>query len=161
MDRTERRERILLHAEKAVRRKSFPSAGGERGSAKEESALLENIFIGVQRITQTALYISCGAAMFAWEALEKVFQTLYGSRSRALFSVKKAEKTPKRSERPQKIKVPILPIDDYDRLDVDQVKERLAGLSEQALHFLRQYEEANRNREALLREIDRRLTGSH
>ncbi|MFY9268791.1 MAG: hypothetical protein WAO55_03475 [Candidatus Manganitrophaceae bacterium] len=160
MGSTERHEKILLHSNKAVRRKSLPPAGKERGTTEVETAILENILVGVQRLTQTAFYISCGAAMFAWEAFEKVFQTLYESRSRALFSAKKAEKMPKRSGRPQKIKVPILPIDDYDRLDIDQVKERLAGLSKEKLSFLREYEKANQNREEILREINRELTGN-
>lgn len=131
-----------------------------RNDDAREETLLENLLIGVQRVTQTAFYIGCGAAMFAWEALEKLFQTMYGAGSRTLLAVKKDEKKRDRPGKPRKVTVPMLPIDGYDRLEVGQVLERLAGLSERELRLIRRYEEANRNREEVLREIDRRLAGN-
>lgn len=154
MSAAKRSEEVLLHPEKNVRRRSSRVPENER-----DTAILEEILCGVQRFTKTALYIGCGAAMFAWEAIEKVFQKLSGSGAHPRSSIKKIDKKPKRSVRPQKIKVPILPIDGYDRLDIDRIMERLSELSEQELSFLRQYEEENRNREEILQEIVRRLTG--
>ncbi|GEM_PF-3119385 len=153
MSKTEQRQGILLRTTRA-KNASPPAAKKEKSPP-----VLENIFVGVQQITKTALYISCGAAMYAWEAIEKVVQSLYGSRTHARFLVKNAEKTPKPPGRAQKIKIPILPIDDYDRLDESQIVPQLEGLSDRALRLLRGYEEENRNRGAILREIDRRLMG--
>ena len=50
-----------------------------------------------------------------------------------------------------------LPIDDYDRLTVREVSERLEDLSEQEIRIIRSYEQQHKNREILLRQLDRRL----
>lgn len=157
MSAIKRSEEVLLRSGKKSR------GGPSRVSEKEherEAAVLGEILNGVQRFTMTALYIGCGAAVFAWEAIGKVFQRLYHSGTHPPPSIKKIDKKTKPAGRPRKIKVPILPIDDYDRLDTDQIKERLDDLSQQELSFLRQYEEEHRNREEILREIIRRLAGS-
>ncbi len=52
------------------------------------------------------------------------------------------------------------PIDGYDELDVGELTERLGDLTVDQLQEVKHYEERNKNRETLIEEIDRRLTGS-
>jgi|SRR5215211_7398640 len=49
------------------------------------------------------------------------------------------------------------PIEGYDELTVDEVSERLSGLSSEDLREVRDYEERNKNRETILEQLDRRI----
>lgn len=49
------------------------------------------------------------------------------------------------------------PIDDYDDLNVKQVAEALDGLSVYELEKVRRYEEANKDRVTVLRDVERRV----
>ena len=49
------------------------------------------------------------------------------------------------------------PIAGYDEMNVDEITERLDGLSEAELRRVRNYEQRNKNRETLIAQIDRRL----
>lgn len=156
MDAMDRRKGALFHSEITIRTREN---GSDRPDGKK--TILEDLLFGVQKVTLTALYISCGAAMYAWEALGKVFQTLHVPGYHAPASPSVVEKKPQRTRKPRKMSVPILPIDGYDRLETGQVMERLAGLSERALRLVRNYEASNRNRDEILRAIDRRLAGNN
>ena len=50
-----------------------------------------------------------------------------------------------------------LPVADYDDLTVEEAKERLDGLSEGELRKIRSYEKKHKNRNTLLRWLDRRI----
>src|SRR5215207_3193112 len=50
-----------------------------------------------------------------------------------------------------------LPIEDYDSLNVKQISERVAELSDEEVEQLRRYETANKNRSTLLRRLNERL----
>lgn len=156
MDAMNRRKGALFHSEITIRTREN---GSDRPDGKKK--ILEDLLVGVQKVTLTALYISCGAAMYAWEALGKFFQTLSVPGRRMPLSATRIEKKPRRAGKPRKMAVPILPIDSYDRLETGQVMERLAGLSERALRLVRNYEASNRNRDEILRAIDRRLAGNN
>ena len=52
------------------------------------------------------------------------------------------------------------PIAGYDEMNVDEITERLDGLSEAELRRVRNYEQGNKNRETLIAQIDRRLEAS-
>lgn len=156
MDAMNRREGSLFHSEITIRTREN---GSDRPDGKK--IILEDFLVGVQKVTLTALYIGCGAAMYAWEALGKFFQTLYVPGRRMPLSATRIEKKPRRAGKPRKMTVPILPIDGYDRLEMGQVMERLARLSERALRLVRNYEASNRNRDEILRAIDRRLAGNN
>ncbi len=52
------------------------------------------------------------------------------------------------------------PIEGYDEMNVEEIAERLAGLSEAELRRTRNYEQGNKNRQTLIAEIDRRLEAS-
>ena len=49
------------------------------------------------------------------------------------------------------------PIEGYDELTVEEVSERLGGLSSEDLREVRDYEERNKNRDTILEQLDRRI----
>jgi hypothetical protein len=51
------------------------------------------------------------------------------------------------------------PIEGYDELTVEEVSDRLGGLSTEELRVVRDYEERNKNRDTLLEELDRKIRG--
>ena len=50
-----------------------------------------------------------------------------------------------------------VPIENYDELSVDEVVRRLGGLSAEELDQVRVYEQLNKNRKTLIREIERKM----
>ena len=50
------------------------------------------------------------------------------------------------------------PIENYDELTVDEVVQRLGGLSAEELDQVRVYEQLNKNRETLIHEIERKMS---
>jgi len=58
---------------------------------------------------------------------------------------------------PIRRQVPVLPIDNYDALDADEVAVRLPDLTSEQLRVVRAYEEQRRARPEVLQAIDRRL----
>lgn len=50
-----------------------------------------------------------------------------------------------------------LPIENYDHLTVDEIADKLDGLSQSDLKQLKSYEEKNKDRKGVLGEIDSRL----
>src|SRR4028119_2289156 len=51
----------------------------------------------------------------------------------------------------------VFPIEGYDEMNVDEVSERLEGLSVEELQLVRDYEELNKKRETLLERMDRKI----
>lgn len=49
------------------------------------------------------------------------------------------------------------PIESYDDLSVDDIKERLDGLSEEQVREVRDYEKGNKNRKTLMEQLDCKL----
>jgi hypothetical protein len=49
------------------------------------------------------------------------------------------------------------PIEGYDEMNVEEVSERLDGLSVEELQLVRDYEETNKKRETLLERMDRKI----
>jgi len=54
----------------------------------------------------------------------------------------------------------VFPIEGYDEMNVDEISERLDGLSVEELQLLRDYEELNKKRETLLEQMDRKIRAS-
>jgi hypothetical protein len=52
------------------------------------------------------------------------------------------------------------PIGGYDDMNVNEVSERLEGLSEEQLKSVREYEKRNKNRDTLIEQIDRKIKAS-
>jgi hypothetical protein len=53
-----------------------------------------------------------------------------------------------------------LPIEGYDEINVDEIRGRLGDLTVDQLQEVKHYEQRNKNRDTLIKEIHRRLTGS-
>jgi hypothetical protein len=51
----------------------------------------------------------------------------------------------------------VFPIEGYDEMNVEEVSERLDGLSVEELQVVRDYEETNKKRETLLEKMDRKI----
>jgi hypothetical protein len=51
----------------------------------------------------------------------------------------------------------VFPIEGYDEMNVDEISERLDGLSVEELQLVRDYEERNKKRETLLEQLDRKI----
>ena len=51
----------------------------------------------------------------------------------------------------------VFPIEGYDEMNVDEVSERLEGLSVEELQLVRDYEELHEGRKTLLEEMDRKI----
>ena len=54
----------------------------------------------------------------------------------------------------------VFPIEGYDEMNVDEISERLDGLSVEELQLVRDYEETNKKRETLLERMDRKIRAS-
>jgi hypothetical protein len=51
------------------------------------------------------------------------------------------------------------PIQGYDDLNVEEVSDRLEGLSTEELRMVREYEERNKRRDTILEQLDRKIRG--
>src|ERR671913_236927 len=51
----------------------------------------------------------------------------------------------------------VFPIEGYDEMNVEEVSERLEGLSVEELQLVRDYEELNKKRQTLLEQMDRKI----
>ena len=54
----------------------------------------------------------------------------------------------------------VFPIEGYDEMNVEEVSERLDGLSVEELQLVRDYEELNKKRDTLLEKMDRKIRAS-
>jgi hypothetical protein len=54
----------------------------------------------------------------------------------------------------------VFPIEGYDEMNVEEISERLDGLSVEELQLIRDYEELNKKRETLLEQLDRKIRAS-
>jgi hypothetical protein len=112
---------------------------------------------GIQAIIQTPLFIIVGVIVVIWETVNKLVQTVYAQSSQygsALGGAKAAGAS-------INVKVPILPIDNYSRMDVDEVVSRLDGLSATELGVVKIFESSHENRAPILKAIDKRLAEMH
>jgi len=84
-----------------------------------------------------------------------------GSAAETLLSlVRKPEKAEPTSPSETRVKVPILPIDNYDQLTVADVLERLPDLSLAELELVRSYEGDHKARTGVLKAIEKQLAES-
>ena len=54
----------------------------------------------------------------------------------------------------------VFPIEGYDEMNVEEISERLDGLSVEELQLVRDYEETNKKRDTLLEKMDRKIRAS-
>jgi hypothetical protein len=127
---------------------------GSRPGRGDAEFLLRQLGNGVQIVFKAIFFILCGAIVVIWESFGKAFQTVYekGSEYGAdLLSVS----APKPA--PQKVKVRVLPIDNYSHLSVDELLSRLETLSAEELAMIKSLEMAQQNRSVILEAIEKKL----
>jgi hypothetical protein len=109
---------------------------------------------GAQLVAQIVFFIGCGAIVIAMEQLMKLFKASDGDgipRSSGQPEIRNAQ------GHPERIKVPMLPIDNYNQLDSSQVIQRLTSLADEQLRIMQAFEACHKNRGDVLEAIDRHL----
>ena len=120
----------------------------------EEGSLMAKWLRGAQLAAQIVFFIGCVAVAIALERLMNLFKTAAGD------GVSPASGQPEvrnAQGHPERIKVPMLPIDNYNQLDSNQLIHRLAGLSDEQLRIVKAHETGHKSREDVLEAIDQRL----
>jgi len=107
---------------------------------------------GAQLAMKIVFFIGCGAVVIILERLTHLFKAVDGDGTKGQPETRSATGPPKR------IKVPMVPIDNYNRLDSSEVIRLLSGLSNEQLRIVRGYEARQKNREEVLEAIDRHLS---
>lgn len=109
---------------------------------------------GIQLLAETFFFMGCGAVRFAWEGMAKIVKNGQDQIPKRLpFSA------PVSAPRPT-VRIPILPLDDYNQLNAAEIVKLLATLSPEQLRVLKEFEESNKNRKTVLAAIDQRLSQS-
>jgi hypothetical protein len=124
---------------------------------READSSFGSVGRGLQCIIQTPLFIIVGTLVVIWETVNKLFQMVYSQG--AQYSAGLAGAAP--AAAPTKVKVPILPIDNYSRMDADEIIGRLEGLSLAELGVVKNFESSHENRAAILEAIERRVAEIH
>jgi hypothetical protein len=126
----------------------------DRPESGDAEFLLGQIGKGIQLVLQAVLFILSGAVVVAWEGFGKLSHTVYGKGTQYGLDLLKrgAPKPPA-----EKIRVPVLPLDNYSQLSVEDIISRLEGLSPEELTLIRNFESGQENRSAVLKAIDQRL----
>jgi hypothetical protein len=113
---------------------------------------------GLQFLIQTPLFILVGVIVVIWETINKLFQAVY--QQGAQFTSERGESA-KAEISPVKIKVPMMPIDNYSQLDIEEVIGHLEGLSVSELGIVANFEKDHQNRAPVLAAIEKRLAEIH
>jgi hypothetical protein len=130
---------------------------GNQNDPREADSSFGSVGKGVQYIIQTPLFIIVGILVVIWETVSKVFQTV--SSQAAQYSAGHAGAAPAAAQ--GKVKVPILPIDNYSRMDPDEIISRLEALSVAELGIVKNFESSHENRAAILEAIEKRVAEIH
>ncbi|MHB8481538.1 MAG: hypothetical protein ACYDBV_02190 [Nitrospiria bacterium] len=101
--------------------------------------------------SKTILFIGCGAVATIWEGVEKLIKTTCRKKTHDAVVPRMSEKI---SPGPDKIKIPLLPIDNYNQLPASQIVRKLKDLSAGQLRLLRDFETGHKNQETVLKAID-------
>jgi len=120
----------------------------------EARIFFDKMLKGVQIIVKAVFLIGCGAVAIALERLGDLVKTASAVEISHPSDLSSEEK-------PQVIKVPIFPIDNYNQLNSDRIVESLIGLSTEQLWIVRNFETTHKNRNRVLKAIDQRLAKSH
>jgi hypothetical protein len=113
---------------------------------------------GLQFIVQTPLFIIVGVLVMVWETINKLFHSIYQQGAQL---AGQAGAPQGGSSAAAKIKVPMMPIDNYSQLDADGIVRNLEGLTPAELDVVKKFEMDHGNRQAIIDAIDQRLTGLH
>jgi hypothetical protein len=125
-----------------------------RQGSGDAEFLLGQMGKGIRLIIQTVFFIVCGVIVVIWEGFGKAVQTVYEKGSEYgtdLLSIPAAKPAS------QKVKVPVLPIDNYSHLSVDEIFARLKTLSAEELTMIKNFEMGQQHRSVILEAIEKKL----
>jgi hypothetical protein len=122
----------------------------------DEDSSINYLGRGLQMMIQTPLFIIVGIVVVIWETVSKLFQAVYSQGAQYGGGL-----AAKPGAAPTKVKVPILPIDNYSRMGVDEVIGHLEELSVADLGIVRNFESSHENRAPILEAIEKRLAAVH
>jgi hypothetical protein len=109
---------------------------------------------GAQIAARIVFFIACGAIAIILERLMNLLKSAEEHQAQKPSSPSERRNA---QGRPERIKVPMLPIDNYNQLDSKQVMDRLAGLSNEQLQMILAHEARHKNRKGVLDAIDRQF----
>ena len=127
-------------------------------NAPESESAYNYIGKGLQFLVQTPLFIIVGILVMVWETINKLFHTIYHQGAQL------AEQTGVTGTAPggtMKIKVPMMPIDNYSQLDASGVISSLEGLTPAELNVVKNFETSHGNRQEIIDAIDQQLSVIH
>jgi hypothetical protein len=111
---------------------------------------------GLQFLIQTPLFIIVGIIVVVWETVNKLFQMLYSQGIQYGSALGGAKPVTTMA-----VKVPMLPIDNYSRMDVDAIITCLDELSLAELSVVKNFESSHENRTPILNAIEKRIAEVH
>jgi hypothetical protein len=126
-------------------------------NAREADSSFGSVGRGIQYVIQAPLFIIVGIIVVIWETVSKLFQAV--SSQAAQYSAAHVGPAPGAAQ--AKMKVPILPIDNYSRMDADEIIGRLEVLSVAELGIVKNFESSHKNRAAILEAIEKRVAEIH
>ena len=115
-----------------------------------------------QQVAQQGLRVAEEATVKAEQATAKAEQAT-AKAEQATMEAKQATAKTQAETREVALQAAVhrsLKTNDYEELNVDEVSNKLDGLSATELKKVREYEEHNKNRETLITEIDRRISAT-
>jgi hypothetical protein len=124
-----------------------------------EVTLIYQFVRGLRSLTETAFLISVGAMATLWERFGKILNSKLEEHHLGRIITPDSSAPPEGKEPQGKVKVPLLPIDNYRQLSADQIIRKLKGFSHEELELIRQFESSHKNRKSLLEAVDRSLSG--
>jgi len=147
---------------------AIPQPQAEEKAKKARPKPIEIDWEPVRQLADDIMVTGYGASLMVYERLSELARQAHekGRANRqeagplAKFFLDMFAPPKKAKKARPSIKVPVLPIADYDNLTVSQVEERLEGLTEEQLKIVRQYEVEHKNRRGVLQAIDQRLAGT-
>jgi hypothetical protein len=135
---------------------SEQTAGPEKLVIKnnDDRSLFTKWLRGGAVAARIVFFIACGAVVIILERLLSFLKPVDGDRVQTPSTPSDRRNV---QGRPERIKVPVFPIDNYNQLDANQVISRLAGLSHEQIRMIRSHEAGQKNRGDVLEAIDRQL----
>ena len=143
-----------------------PVASVAKPAAREEliirertarTTLVDHALKAIRFIAETAIFVGVGAIAIAWEGIAKLVKAAYYKKSN---DRSRPVAPPKAWPSPPRIRIPMLPIDNYGQLNDAQILQLLDTLSAEQLRVLLDFERSNNNREPVVEAIGHLLTRS-
>lgn len=160
-------KRAQAQARRAAKKaRRLARRAARRKRAAERTEWLEKKIAQARKLAEEAVVVGYGATLIAKDKLQDLVEEAHelGAEKRGdadsvtrffleLFSNLPDEAAAAAAQ----VKVPVLPLENYNQLTVEEVVAQLDNLPAAQLQTVREYEMAHKNREGIAAELDRRL----